>query len=100
MFEKLCESCSDETCSFVCLGSSVAVVPAAAQRVLCGANPLSGVLVGCLSQHPWGLFLMASTFTLSNLETNFIEQPLYIFALYTLYLRKREVNIYVSFVKF
>jgi hypothetical protein len=38
-----------------------AVVPAAAQLVSCTEDLLAGASVGCLPQHPSGLFLMAST---------------------------------------
>jgi hypothetical protein len=40
-------------------GCNGIVVPAAAQRVLCGGDPLTVVSMGYLTQHPWRLFLMA-----------------------------------------
>jgi hypothetical protein len=35
------------------------VVPATAQRVLCGGNPLADLSMSCLAQRPWRFFLMA-----------------------------------------
>lgn len=51
-------------------GHSGAVVSAAAHGVLCEGDPLPDVLVGCLSQCQWGLFLMASTPSPNGFQLN------------------------------
>jgi hypothetical protein len=48
-----------------------AVVPAATQGVLSKGHPSAGVSMGCLPQHPWGLFVTAS-----NTSTNTIPKQL------------------------
>jgi hypothetical protein len=55
------EQCPNETRLLVHPGSDGAVVPAAAQGVHCGENPLPGLSMECLPHCSWGLFLTASS---------------------------------------
>jgi hypothetical protein len=50
-----------------------AVVPAAAQKVLCGRDPLAGVSIKRLLQCSWELFL--TTTTSSNLQELYFNNP-------------------------
>jgi hypothetical protein len=75
------------------------VVPAAVEVVLCRGDPSAGVSMGCLPQHPWGLFLMASTpLPRTNTGHNKNQQQIYKFLLVNIYrFRRRQFHEYLKF---